>query len=349
MADDLMMLEDPTKLRKLARLIFLQEEALKDWMPSEPERVKYLDDCNEWYDNVTKLTNDSEDLVRKHKQSNKDITGIVEDIHKYIIYFLNMSLQCVRNCSLRVTCVRKVKAHFADLVKVVGKLQPGDVAGARRLAEEVTLYRNYMWEYTNSCRSASARSLSRGYSKLIKQEGLTFSELVNKKKSKLGLAAEFEELEEIQQFKVYKSIIEESGRVSVPKIEKITASIGVAVLVTTAALIAYDIFESEYKLEAIVRNAFNVASEIGAFAVQLAVEGALVATAEFEGASILVVAASGFIAGALAGLIFMAASGAIVDMIFSSGGKVEPHMIGMQFRKLDVPDGMAIANEISHE
>ncbi|KAK9681825.1 hypothetical protein RND81_10G030200 [Saponaria officinalis] len=346
---DLVMLEDPTKLRKLASLILRQEEALQGWMTSEPERVKYLENCNDSYDGVTKLLNDSEDLVRKHKESKKDITEIVEGIHKYIIYFQNMSMQCIRNCSLRVTCIRKVKAHFADLVKLVEELKPGDVAATSRLAEEVTIYRKYMWEYTNSCRSASARSLSRGYSQLVKQEGLSFEGLVRKHKTKLGLAAEFEELEEVEQLRVYKSIIKESGRVSVPTMEKISASIGVAVLVASSALIAFDIFESEYKLESIVRNAFNVASEVGAFAVQLAVESALVAQAEFDGAGILVVAASGFIAGALAGLIFMAASGAVIDLIFSSGGKVEPHMVGMQFRKLEMPDGMAIANELSHE
>ncbi|KAK9681834.1 hypothetical protein RND81_10G030800 [Saponaria officinalis] len=344
------MLEDITQLRKLAKLILNQEEALQVWMASEPERVKYLENCNDSYDGVTKLIKDSEDLTQKHKDSkDPDIVNIVEDIHKYITYCVNMSMQCIRNCSLRLTCVNKIQAHFADLVKMVEELQPSDVAATHRLAEEVALYKQYMWEYTNSCRSASARAMSRGYSQLVKQEGLSFEELVNKRKSELGLAGEFEELEEVEQFQVYKSIIDESGRVSVPIIEKITASSGVAALVATAALTAFDIFESEYKLEAIVRNTLNVASEVGAFAVQLAVEGALVTEAEFEGAGILFVAASGFIAGAVAGLIFMAASGALIDLIFSSGGKVKPQMIGMQFRKMEMPDGMAIAYEMSHD
>ncbi|KAL9236737.1 hypothetical protein vseg_011372 [Gypsophila vaccaria] len=346
---DLVMLEDPTKLRKLASLILHQEEALQVWMTSEPERVKYLENCNDSYDGLTKLMSDSEDLTQKHKESGEDINKIVDDIHHYITYFLNMSLQCIRNCSLRVTCINKIQAHFADLVKMVGELEPGDAAAARRLAEEVTLYKEYMWEYTNSCRNASARALSRGLSQVIKQEGISFEELLNRTKSKIGLSAEFEELDELDQFRVYKSLIDESGRVSVPLMEKISASGGVAVLVATAALVAYDIFEAEYKLEAIVRNTLNVVSEVGAFAVQLAVEGALVTEAEFEGAGILIVAASGFIAGALAGLIFMAASGGLIDLIFSSGGKVEQHMIGMQFRKLETPDGMAIAYEMSHD
>ncbi|KAL9239912.1 hypothetical protein vseg_014184 [Gypsophila vaccaria] len=347
--DNLAMLEDPTQLRKLASILLNQEEALQVWMTTEDERIKYLENCNDSYDGVIKLMNDSEELVRKHKQSGEDLVKIVESIHRYITYFINMSLQCIRNCALRVTCISKINAHLADLVKVVEELQPGDAAAVRRLAEEALAYEKYMWEYTNSCRSASARALSRGYSQLVKQEGISFDDLVNRNKNGLGYEAEFGELEEVEQLEVYKSIIDESGRLKVPLMEKISASAGVAVLVATAALIAFDIFEAEYKLEAVIRNAFNVAAEVGAFAVQLAVEGAVVATAEFEGAGILIVAGAGFIAGSLAGLLFVAAGGAIVDLIFSSGGKVEQQMIGMQFRKLEVPDGMAIAYEISHD
>ncbi|KAL9236753.1 hypothetical protein vseg_011387 [Gypsophila vaccaria] len=347
--DELVMFEEPTKLRKLAKLILHQEEALQVWMKSEPERMAYLDNCNNSYDGVTKLIDDTENLMGNHKGSNEETRKIVKDIRHYIHYGINMNLQCIRNCSLRVTCVNKIGAHFADLVKVVEELKPGDVAAARRLAEEVTLYKEYMWEYSNSCRNASARGLSKIFSRIIKQEGISFEDLVKRSKNKNGFAGEFEELEEVEKLRVYKTIIEESGRVKVPLKEKITGSIGVAVLVATAALIAFDIYEAEYKLEAAIRDTLNLASDIGSFAVQLAVEGALLGDAEFNVSGLFLVYVSGFIAASVAGLIFTAASGALLDLIFSSGGKVEQHKIGMQFHKLEPPDGMAIAYEMSHD
>ncbi|KAK9681813.1 hypothetical protein RND81_10G029700 [Saponaria officinalis] len=346
---DLVMLEDPKKLRKLASIILNQEEALMTWVDSEPERVKYLENCNDSYDGVIKLLEGSQELVEKHKESNEDIVKIVEDIQHYIHYGMNMSMQCIRNCALRVTSIKKIQAHFADLVKVVGELPPDDVAATRRLAEEVTMFKDYMWKYTNSCFNATSRAKSQAYSALIKQENLTFEKLVTKQKNELGLAAEFEELEEAEQLRVYKGIIEESGRATLPILEKISTAGGVAVLIVAAGLIAFDIFESEYKIEAIVRNTFNLATDVGVFAVQIAVESAIVSEIEFETAGMLLVAAGSFIAATVVGLIFAAAGGALLDLIFSSGGKVQPHMIGKQYRKMEFPDGMAIAFEISHD
>ncbi|KAL9236731.1 hypothetical protein vseg_011366 [Gypsophila vaccaria] len=348
-ADDLVMLEEPTKLRKLANIILRQEEALMDRMESEAERVKYLENCNGSYDGVIKLLEDIEALVQKYKESNKDIVEIVENIQHYVNYCMNMGMQCIRNCSLRVTCINKIQAHFEDLSRVLGELPSDDVAAVRKFAEEVTAYKEYMWKYANSCRSASARATSEAFSKLIKQEGLTFDELVAKSKSEIGLVGEFEELEEADQLKVYQSIIEKSGRASMPTLEAVFTAGGTAVLIAAAGLIAFDIFESDYKLEAVVRNSFNVAGEVGLFAIQLAAEEAIVAEAEFETTGLLIVASGSFISGALIGLLFTAVSGALLDAIFGSGGKVEPLQIGMQFRKLDFPDGMTVACEISHD
>ncbi|KAK9681861.1 hypothetical protein RND81_10G032600 [Saponaria officinalis] len=348
---DLVMLEDPIKLRKLASLLLNQEEALNESITTEDERNKYLDNCNASYDGMIKLLNDRDDLTQKYKDSttSEDVKKIVETIHHYITYCLNMSMQCIRNCTLRVTCVNKIQEHFVDLSKAVEELQPDDLAAAGRLAEEVTAYKNFMWEYTTSCRSATSRAVSEAYSLVISQEGITFQELVDRHKNKLELEGDFADLDEFDKFRVYKSITEESGRVSLPLMDVASASLGIAVLVATAALIAFDIFESGFKLEAIVRNAFNVAADVGSFAVQLAVDSAMVAEAEFEGAAILVVAGASFLAGILAAVLFTAASGYIIDMIFGSGGKIELQTDELQFHKLEVPDGMAIAYEISHD
>lgn len=348
-ANDVVMLEDP-QLRKLAKLLLRQEEPHMTLIKSEPEREKYLKQCNDAHDNVISLLDSNNEFHDNYaKAGNKDKADIAKEIHEYIKYGINMSMQCVRNCCLRVSCVEKINTHFTSLAAELEKLDPHNVTNMRRLAKDVSLYKDCMWEYTNKCRSGSARAISKAYSLVLKQEGIKFPELVDRHKNKLGYKGEFNDLGEAEKLEVYNSIIEESGRAKIPKIEVASATVGVALLVLTAGFMVWDIFTAEHKIEAVLRNGLSTLSEIGAFAVQVSVEAAVTtAVADME-LGVFVVSLAGFVAGTIAGLLFVAVSGLLVDLIMGSGGNTVPNLDDLKFHSATMPDGMALAYEIAHD
>lgn len=179
-ADDVVMLEN-VQLRKLVKLLLHQEEQLMMNIKSEPERAKYLKQCNDAHDNVISLMDSSNDFHNKYvKAGNEDKSDIAKEIHEYIKFAINMSMQCIRNCALRVSCVDKITTHFNSLVVDLENLDPYNVVNMKRLAKDVSLYKDCMWEYTNKCRSGSARAISKAYSLLLKQEGIKFPDLVER-------------------------------------------------------------------------------------------------------------------------------------------------------------------------
>ncbi|WJX46646.1 hypothetical protein P8452_33425 [Trifolium repens] len=346
--DDVVMLLENAQLSKLAKLLLNQEEPLMERIKSGPERVKYMKECNGAYDKVISLLQDGENFNKEFEGDDKK-ADIAKEIHHYIKYGINMSLQSIRNCSLRVTCIDKIKTHFNSLVTELQELDPESVSKHRLLAKEVSMYKQCMWEYTNKCKSGSARALSKAYSMVLKQEGIKFPDLVKKHKNQLGYEGEFESLEEAQKLEVYNSIIEESGRASIPKLELASTGFGIAVLVVSAGLMVWDIFTAEHKLEAVLTNSLTTLSEIGAFAVQVAVEGAVTeAVADME-LGVFVVSLAGFVVGTAAGLLFVAASGILVDLILGGGGNTAPSVEGLKFHTAKMPDGMALAFQIAHD
>ncbi|XP_058727806.1 uncharacterized protein LOC131599488 [Vicia villosa] len=346
--DDVVMLLENAQLSKLAALLLHQEERLMEKIKSEPERVKYLKECNGAHDKVVSLLQECENFNKKFEGDEKK-ADIAKETLDYIKYGINMSMQAIRNCSLRVTCIDKIKTHFDSLVSELAELDPENISKKRLLAKEVSMYKQCMWEYTNKCKSGSARALSKAYSMVIKQEGIKFPDLVEKHKNQLGYEGEFEILEDAQKLEVYNSIIEESGRASIPKLELTSAGLGIAVLVVSAGLMVWDIFTAEHKIEAVLSNSLSKLSEIGAFAVQLAVEGAVTdAVADLE-LGVFLVSLAGFVAGTVAGLLFVAVSGVLIDLIFEGGGKTAPSVEGLKFHTTKMPDGMALAFQIAHD
>lgn len=86
-------------------------------------------------------------------------------------------MQNVRNCALRASCVHKIRAQYDALARDFASLHPENVANVRRMAKDMALFKDTMWEYCNKQRSGSARALSKAYSMWLKQEGIKFPDL----------------------------------------------------------------------------------------------------------------------------------------------------------------------------
>jgi len=143
-------------------------------------------------------------------------------------------------------------------------------------------------------------------------------------KVKLGYEGEFEQLSDAQKLEVYNSIINESGRATMPALEVLSSAAGVALLAVAASLMVWDIFTAEDKLETVIHDSVNVLADVGAFYVQVAVEAAVTeAVADLE-LGVFLVSLAGFVAGTGAGLLFVAAAGVLIDLIMGTGGAQAP-------------------------
>lgn len=351
---DLVMLMEVSQLKKLALLLRNNEEAqITQAVKSQNERVKYLHSVNHAYNHAVDLLDDGSATRDKYAAAAAGGGGeakasIAEDVLEYVKYGLNISMQNVRNCCLRVDCIGKIRAHYDSLVADLAGLHADDVANLRRLAKDTAMFKECMFEHCNKLRSGSARAMSKAFSMMLKQEGIKFPDLVKRHKNKLGFEGEFEHLTDAQKLEVYNSIIEESGRAKMPVKEMVSTAAGVAVLLATAGLMVWDIFTAEHTVEAVLRNSLNALAEVGAFAVQVVVEGAVTeAVADLE-LGVFVVSMAGFVAGAVAGLLFVAVAGVLVDLIMGTGGNVAPPVTDLKFHTATMPDGMQLAYIISH-
>lgn len=353
---DLFMLMDDQHLRTLAVLLRNQEQPLSLSINSEPDRAKFLKECNDAYNVVITLLENSIDLRNKHEaaranHSNK--ADIATDIQEYVKYGINLGMQCVQNCGMRVSVVEKIKAHFDDLAAELNMSESRDMNDIKSLAEEVSYYKNSMWEYTTNLRSPSSRAQSKAYSDVLKLQGIEFPTLVNMHKNRLGYKDEFEFLEEEQKLEVYNSIIEESGRAKMPVVYRRTNSGikkpgGVAAMAVTAGIMAWDIFTAEHKLEAALNSGVSLLSGAVSYAVQVSVTAAVGTVVANTQLATILVSAAGFVVGALVGILFAAGTGAILGVILGNGGKVPPNLDDLRFYSATMPNGMALAYEISH-
>ena len=175
---DMVMLEDNGKLKKLALLLYNNEVQLMTTITSEPERAKYLKQCHEAYQSVLSLLDEANEM---HEQQENEVKkSIAKDVLGYIKYGLNMSMQNIRNLSMRVDCVNKLQGHYSTLVEQLSRLDTTNVTNVRRLAKDATDSKVLMWEYTTKCQSWVGRKASQTFSQTLKQEGIKFPELVNR-------------------------------------------------------------------------------------------------------------------------------------------------------------------------
>lgn len=347
---DLVLLTDRADLRRLALLVRNNEEKLmSEVVKSEYERANYLKSVNDSHDKAMSLLDDSAAMHDLYAAQGGDKATIAEDVLSYVKMGINSSLQNIRNCCLRVTCIDKIRAHYGALATELADISPQNLPNLRRMAKDTAKFKECMWEYCNKYRSASARATSKAFSLVLKQEGITFPDLVGRHKNKLGYGGAFEDLAEAQKLEVYNSIIEESGRAKIPKLEVASTAFGVAVLLVNAGIMVWDIVTAEHKAEAVLRTTMTALSAVGAFAVQVAVETAVAPiVVGLEVGGLLVVTIAGLVAGMVAGLIFTALSGLLIDLILGTGGAKPPPVTDLNFHTATMPDGMAFANEIAH-
>nr|QIB03071.1 hypothetical protein [Oliveria decumbens] len=224
-----------------------------------------------------------------------------------------------------------------------------------------------MWDYATNLRGPSARAQSKAYSDVLKLQGIEFSTLISTHKNRLGYTDEFEFLEEDQKLEVYNSIIVESGRAKMPVLYRsrksdikkvggiaatksdIKKAAGNAAMAVSAGLMVWDIYTAEHKLEAALKNGVKkLSDEVASYLVRVSITSAVeTVVAETEIATLLV-SAAGFVVGTVVGLLFAAATGAILEAILGNGGKVPTNLDDLKFYAAKMPDGNAIAYEISH-
>lgn len=328
------MLTDKAQLKKLPLLLRNNEEAMVNQVTkSQIAQVMYLKSVNDAYDMAVSLLDDSTAMNDRYARGDKK-RYVAEDILSYIKIGLNMSMQNVRSCYVRVSCLGKMRTHYDSLAVHL------DDAPTREVAAR---FKECMWEYCRKYRSGSARALSKLYSMRLKQEQIKFSDLVRRHQNKLGFnGSQFEDLTQAQKLEVYNNIIHKSSRANIPKLlDMAPSTLGVAVLVAVAGVMVWDI--------CMVRNAFAADSPVArdAFPIKVVLD-ALAEAVEGTKPGVFAMSLPGFVADVVEGLIIDAASGLLMDMILGTRGTKPLPLTELSFHTALVPDGMALANSIAH-
>ncbi|CAL4994432.1 unnamed protein product [Urochloa decumbens] len=324
--NNLVMLTQNAQLQRLALLLRNNEQVLmRRVVMTEPERVQYLQTVNDAY------------------RDSMSRSLIARDVHDYVIYGINMCLQNVRNCCMRLDAISKLRTHYDALADATAT--DDDLT---TLAAEAADYKASMWEYCHKFRSASARAHSKAYSDVLKIQGIELPNLLKSHQVKLGYGRnkEFEDLDDAQKLDVYNSIIDESKRANIrlfssasrqSRLKAKTVAQAVSVFIIAAGNMVYDIYTTEHNVEQILRGSLNVLAAVGAFAVEAVVTKAVTTALVKAGLGIFVTSLAGFVVGAVAGLIFVAVSGRLIDLIVRSP-KVPP-IAEVKFHTAVMPDG----------
>ncbi|XP_051222714.1 uncharacterized protein [Lolium perenne] len=348
---NLAMLTDKSQLERLALLLRNNEEALmRRVMRSEQERVEYIRTVTDAYRLSVALLQDCTTL--REESTAPEAAPVARDVHDYVIYGLNLCMQNVRNCCMRVDVLGKLRAHYDALAQ-------GLADDPAAVAAEAAEFRASMWEYCYSHRSAAARARSRDYSNVLRLEGVDLPELLRRQQVTLGpgYAGDFEDLKDSQKLEVYNSVIVASGRAKLPDQLVLsgrsarkgkTLAEAISVFIMAAGNMVYDVYTAEHNAEAILRGSLNVMAAVGAFAVDVAVTGAVTKAVANAGAALFACSLAGFVVGAIAGLIFITVSGRLIDLIIGSPRKVPP-IRDLKFHTAVMPDGMTLANQIARQ
>ncbi|KAL9233992.1 hypothetical protein vseg_008919 [Gypsophila vaccaria] len=197
---------------------------LKGWVGLVQELSYEMKDAYEKFVSLRKKYNG---IIRNTEQpSGTSKAEIVNDIHHYVKFAINVSLQFIQDCCSRKRWISKIEAHFDILVKELELPSVQNETSLKRMAENVSLYKRCMLEYASVYGSDSGPVNSEAYSTLLKKEQIQFSKTAKRKMNELGFAGEFYNLTMYQQIKVISTIINEPGGACMPSIDFVGTELG---------------------------------------------------------------------------------------------------------------------------
>ncbi|KAK1296398.1 hypothetical protein QJS10_CPB15g02079 [Acorus calamus] len=203
-----------------------------------------------------------------------------------------------------------------------------------------------MLEYTRKHQSP----VSRNFSKMLKDTGVKFQDLMQRYQVKLNFEGPFSDLQDEQKLQVHEEIIEASGRgrVIVNNLSKAFGFAGIAVLLFTAGMMVWDIFSSEHVLQTATRDAVVTAASVGG-AMLGEVIGVAIPTLVGLEATPLFIIVSGIVTSIVGAYILGEFAGWLIDLIFGSGGTATLSTDGHRCYVASMPDGEALARQIAHQ
>ncbi|CAK9327852.1 unnamed protein product [Citrullus colocynthis] len=335
------------KLQQLARVIRNQEiEAVRNIkFKSEPEQVKYLRDVGDNYHAAIKLLDDANNVKETYKDDQSK-SSIAHETYSYVEKAVNISLQAVRNYTLRTNYLSKIGAHSKDIFEALKTLDPNNVTNVARLAKEANQYNECMQQVMIKHQSPA----SRNFSKWLKDSGTKFEDLITRYQNKRGFTGLFKNLKDEQKLLVYDDIIVASGRGSViaDTLSTISGVAGILFLILATGIMVWDIFTAEHVLQTATKDAMMTVAAVGGAMVGQVIGAALPTLVGIE-ASPLFLMATAVIGSVVGAFVLGAFVGWLMDLIFSSGGDYPLSTDGHTCYIAPLPDGEAVARQIAHQ
>ncbi|KAM7269978.1 hypothetical protein ACFE04_029192 [Oxalis oulophora] len=332
------------QLEVLSKDIYLQEAlAIQNIkFKSENERAKYLYDCKSNRDVLRSLLDTSSDIEQEFK-GDAVKSQIAREIAEYMNISCNISLQTVRNYTLRIHYLKKIKSCSDSLVEDLRDLTNKNGDEVVKLAKRATSTKNVALEFAKNFRSPVYHT----YSKHLKDTGVTFQKLVDRYREKLYPYKAFNLLDEPEKIEVFEQIIMASGcgKLVASGAIGVLSAVDISMTMFSAGMMVWEIFTSAYPVETAVRDSVMAAADVGGTAVGEFAGAAMAAMVGIDGVfATLAGIATGFVGAFIIG----AFVGEILDMIFATGGKDVSSTDGHKAYVAIMPDGLALARQIAH-
>ena len=163
----------PSQLRTLADLVHRQEAQaiIQNKQASQHQRAQLLREAAEGKQIILD-TLDSAERATVDTSSDDTKNAIAHDVLGYVRNLANNSLQYVQNSSVRLVYLRRIARTASSALEKLGALSI--ITDIQTLAQECHAMRNVALDWARARVTASARA----FSKLLKENGLTFEQLV---------------------------------------------------------------------------------------------------------------------------------------------------------------------------
>ncbi|GAV86347.1 hypothetical protein CFOL_v3_29778 [Cephalotus follicularis] len=349
-----MILLNGPQLGRLASLVRKQEEANIFYIKfeSENDQAAYLRECKANYTTAMEILDAGDNLVKEFK-NDPARDSIAHDIYSTIEGSLNSAFQWVRNYTLRMSYLQKIKSFSTGAIDIVKTLDTSDTEFVRDLAKATDDYKKAMWELNKKCMSSRTEAVANMFDQMGSRA--TMDTLIERAQEKLKLRGSFDKLNEEDKIRVYEKVMDISGEEKLVSnaISKIFGAAGIAVLLFAAGMMVWDIYTSDHPIRTATHDGVVAAASFaGAWAgefIGTVVATELVGAETFAAATVVAVAGLAFsFAGAVILGLF---AGWLIDSILSSKPSNDKPLStdGLRCYVAPMPDGVALAHQIARD
>ena len=336
-------------LQELKRNLYTREflSIQRTKFPSTSDRLKAYEFAREAQDGVNRLLELEQNSTSQRTPQQRSAAA---EVWMYVRAGIWSAINGIRNMKLRAEYISKIASNSASYIQRIssGELSPEQL---QAITKEAVAARNTVLEATR----AKLGKTSSFFSEMLKREGLTYDELVDRY-SRRRYNKAFSSLEEdSERVTVLGDIIEASGRSNslVNAISKIQGGIGIATALILVGVIVWDVVKSNTPVITAARDTWVALGAAGVgFGAEALASAAINAGLVAAGVTDTIAAGVAFVGGIVASFLLVAVIAPLLGGLFDLMVKafslhIPPALMSSIVTVIKVPLDSALFVELS--